>query len=166
MFSVFTTQVQSLDVSVHAPHLQPAVSHIRVCVMLPALFAGQFRCLVCGSRAIQVHVLPVSTHGPTFALLPLQVIARLCVMEPVWLSGQSSVSVSVLETQTQASRLVVVVVWPEGQTLVVVVVVLPSYPVPQDAGPSDTVSEDGVHSQTPLLETLRQTPASFWLAQR
>jgi hypothetical protein len=87
-------------------------------------------------------------------------------MEPVWLSGQSSVSVSVLATQRQAARLVVVVVSPEGQTVVVVVVVLPSYPVPQDVGPSVSVLEEGVHSQTPLLEALRQTPLSFWLAHR
>jgi hypothetical protein len=53
--------------------------------------------------------------------------------------------------QTQAALLVVLVVWPEGQTVVVVVVVLPVKPDPQEPEPLFTVVVDGVHIQTPLV---------------
>ena len=54
--------------------------------------------------------------------------------------------------------MVVLVVWPDGQTVVVVVVVLPEKPKPQESKPSFFVVVDGVQVQTPLVLLRRHVP--------
>lgn len=124
-FSVLFSQVQLALVCVHPFQLQDVVFHVRVSVTDPVKFTGHATVRVSGNLLIQVQVLPVVTQGPTFAVLPAQVTVCVCEMAPVWLGGQGCVLAFVAGWQTQAARLVVFVVVPDGQTVVVVVVVLP-----------------------------------------
>lgn len=150
-----------LSVLTHGPQLHVDVSQVRVRDAVPVVFAGQDNASVCGARGLHTQLAgTVVVQGPKTGAPPTHVIGRVCVAPvPVRGDGQVPVCVCVPGWQTQAARLVVDVVVPDGQTVVVVVVVAPPYPSPHDPAPLFTVLLDGVQVQTPVNgPTLTQAP--------